>query len=112
MCPLAAAGFSCGNRAVHARDLLSDSVHGPAPLRLRCATSPREPWKTGGRGHPQWHGERWLDIRRLDLLAPPVRAEQDRCRALGFGGVDPGNLDGYGVNPGFPGRTRCATPTG
>jgi len=49
-----------------------------------------------------WAGERWLDIRRLDLLAPVIRARMDMCKAKGFDAVDPDNVDGYTNSTGFP----------
>ena len=55
-----------------------------------------------GNNYIGWPGERWLDIRRIDLLAPILRARLDLCRAKGFDGVDPDNINGY-LNPtGFP----------
>jgi hypothetical protein len=52
----------------------------------------------GARG---WPDERWLDIRRLDLLAPIVRARLDECRAKGFAGVEFDNVDGWTNRSGF-----------
>ena len=49
-----------------------------------------------------WAGERWLDIRRLDLLAPIMRARMDMCKAKGFDAVEPDNVDGYTNGTGFP----------
>jgi len=49
-----------------------------------------------------WPGERWLDIRRLDVLGPIMNARLDQCKAKGFDGVDPDNMDGYTNNTGFP----------
>lgn len=49
-----------------------------------------------------WPGERWLDIRRLDLLGPIMEARLDMCRAKGFDAVDPDNVDGYTNNTGLP----------
>ena len=46
--------------------------------------------------------ERWLDIRRIDLLAPILRARIDTCREKGFDGVDPDNLNGFENRTGFP----------
>jgi hypothetical protein len=48
-----------------------------------------------------WAGERWLDIRRLDLLAPIMRARMDMCKAKGFDAVEPDNVDGYANSTGF-----------
>ena len=49
-----------------------------------------------------WPGERWLDVRRIDQLAPLLRARFARCRAKGFDAVEPDNVDGYGNRSGFP----------
>jgi hypothetical protein len=49
-----------------------------------------------------WAGERWLDVRRIDLLAPLLRARFARCRAKGFDAVEPDNVDAYANRSGFP----------
>ncbi|MEU5362750.1 endo alpha-1,4 polygalactosaminidase [Streptomyces sp. NPDC005925] len=49
-----------------------------------------------------WQGERWLDIRRRDVLEPLVAARLDMCRAKGFDAVEPDNMDGYRNRTGFP----------
>lgn len=49
-----------------------------------------------------WPGERWLDIRRLDVLAPIMAARLDLCRSKGFDAVEPDNVDGYANASGFP----------
>ena len=49
-----------------------------------------------------WTGEKWLDIRRLDLLGPVLEARLDLCRDKGFDGVEPDNVDGYLNETGFP----------
>jgi hypothetical protein len=55
-----------------------------------------------GRNYVGWPGERWLDVRRIDLLAPILRARLDLCRAKGFDGVEPDNIDIHGNSTGFP----------
>lgn len=55
-----------------------------------------------GAGVEGWPGERWLDIRRLDLLAPIIERRLDLCREKGFDGVEPDNVDAYTNNSGFP----------
>jgi endo-alpha-1,4-polygalactosaminidase (GH114 family) len=55
-----------------------------------------------GNDYEGWPGEQWLDIRQIDLLAPIMRARFDLCKAKGFDGVDPDNVDGYQNNTGFP----------
>jgi hypothetical protein len=61
----------------------------------------RFPAEVLGKDYAGWPGERWLDIRRIDLLAPIMRARLDRCRSKGFDGVEPDNVDGYANETGF-----------
>jgi hypothetical protein len=49
-----------------------------------------------------WPGERWLDVRRTDLLRPIMAARMDTCRSKGFDAVEPDNVDGYANKSGFP----------
>lgn len=49
-----------------------------------------------------WPGERWLDIRRIDVLGPIMARRFDQCRAKGFDAVEPDNVDGYSNDTGFP----------
>jgi hypothetical protein len=55
-----------------------------------------------GRPLDGWPDERWLDIRRLDLLTPLLARRLDECRSKGFDGVEPDNVDGYENDTGFP----------
>ena len=70
-----------------------------------------EDWRPDARRFPAdvlgsvvsgWPNERWLDIRRLDILAPIMEARLDQCRDKGFDGVEPDNVDGYANRSGFP----------
>ncbi|MGR8010994.1 endo alpha-1,4 polygalactosaminidase [Streptomyces hypolithicus] len=54
-----------------------------------------------GRGNG-WKGERWLDIRRTDILEPLMAERLDMCRKKGFDAVEPDNMDGYRNRTGFP----------
>jgi hypothetical protein len=49
-----------------------------------------------------WPGEKWLDIRQLDVLRPIMEARLDLCASKGFDGVEFDNIDGYSNNTGFP----------
>jgi hypothetical protein len=49
-----------------------------------------------------WPGERWLDIRRLSVLEPIMRARFQMCKNKGFDGVEADNVDGYTNRTGFP----------
>ncbi|MFZ5819309.1 MAG: endo alpha-1,4 polygalactosaminidase [Chloroflexota bacterium] len=55
-----------------------------------------------GRDYEGWSGEKWLDIRRIDLLAPIMLARLDECAAKGFDGVEPDNMEIYTNRTGFP----------
>ncbi len=50
-------------------------------------------------GYPD---ERWLDIRRIEALAPILRERFDLCARKGFDAVEPDNLAGYQNRTGFP----------
>jgi hypothetical protein len=60
----------------------------------------RFPPRVKGRSNG-WPGERWLDIRRLRVLKPIMRARLDRCERKGFDGVEFDNVDGYDNRTGF-----------
>lgn len=49
-----------------------------------------------------WQGERWLDVRRLDVLQPIMRARFQLAAKKGFDAVEPDNMDGYANDSGFP----------
>ena len=49
-----------------------------------------------------WPGERWLDIRRLDVLGPDHAGARSTLRPKGFDGVEFDNVDGYTNHTGFP----------
>jgi hypothetical protein len=55
-----------------------------------------------GRDYDGWPGEKFLDIRQIDKLAPIMRARLDMCRSKGFDAVEPDNIDTYEANTGFP----------
>jgi len=55
-----------------------------------------------GNDYAGWSGEKWLDIRQIDLLAPLMRARLDQCQTKGFDGIEPDNMDGYTNATGFP----------
>lgn len=55
-----------------------------------------------GNDYEGWPGERWLDIRQIDALAPVLRARFDLCLEKGFDGIEPDNINGYTNDTGFP----------
>jgi hypothetical protein len=54
-----------------------------------------------GKELPDWPGEHWLDIRRLDVLGPIMERRLDLCRQKGFDAVEPDNVDAYANDSGF-----------
>lgn len=55
-----------------------------------------------GKDYEGWSGEKWLDIRRIDLLAPIMLARLDECATKGFDGVEPDNMQIWDNDTGFP----------
>lgn len=49
-----------------------------------------------------WPKERWVDIRKIDVLQRIWAARLDQCKAKGFDGVEPDNVDAYQNDSGFP----------
>jgi hypothetical protein len=49
-----------------------------------------------------WPGERWVDIRQIDVLRPILEARADKCVEAGFDAIDWDNVDGYTNNTGLP----------
>lgn len=54
-----------------------------------------------GRDLDGWPGEKWLDVRKLDVLIPIMRARMKMAADKGCHAVDPDNVDGYSNNTGF-----------
>ena len=70
-----------------------------------------EDWRPDAHGFPAevlgnpmegWPGEKWLDIRRIDILDPIMEARLDLAVEKGCDGVDPDNVNGYENDTGFP----------
>jgi hypothetical protein len=49
-----------------------------------------------------WPGERWVDIRRIDVLGPILTARVQNCKLAGFDAIEWDNVDGYENLTGFP----------
>ena len=54
-----------------------------------------------GRVVDGWSQERYLDIRRIDLVGPVLRRRFERCRDKGFDGVEGDLVDAYDNASGF-----------
>lgn len=60
------------------------------------------PSEVVGRALDGWPGERWIDVRAVDVLRPKLEARADRCARAGFDAIDWDNVDGYTQRTGFP----------
>jgi len=65
------------------------------------ADAERFPPAVVGRSYPGWPGEKFLDIRRIDVLLPIMRDRFARCKALGFDAIEADNMDVYMNDSGF-----------
>ena len=83
----------------HRRVICYFSAGSYEPYRADASRFPAEVLGKPIEGFPD---ERWLDIRRIDLLAPILRDRIDACKRKHFDAVDPDNVDGYANTTGFP----------
>jgi len=49
-----------------------------------------------------WEGEKWLDIRQVNVLIPIMEKRMDLCKTKGFDAIEADNVDGYTNRTGFP----------
>ena len=54
-----------------------------------------------GDDQDDWEVERWLDVRRIDILASIMEARMDSYRDQGFDGIEPDNIDGFMNDTGY-----------
>ena len=89
-----------------------DNLHGRG-IKVICYFSAGsfEDWRSDANAFPpdvlgsplaDWPGERWLDIRRVDVLGPIMAARLDLAKSKRCDGVDLDNVDGYSNPSGFP----------
>jgi hypothetical protein len=55
-----------------------------------------------GKDYEGWKGERWLDIRQMDKLAPLILARLNLCKSKGFDALEPDNMQVWDNDTGFP----------
>ncbi|WP_417709301.1 endo alpha-1,4 polygalactosaminidase [Roseibium aggregatum] len=55
-----------------------------------------------GKTYEDWPDERFLDVRRLDILLPIMKARFEACKDQGFDAVEPDNMDVHDNDSGFP----------
>jgi hypothetical protein len=49
-----------------------------------------------------WPGEKWIDIRKLEVVEPIMAQRFERCREKGFDAVEPDNIEAFENESGFP----------
>ncbi len=59
------------------------------------------PVEVVGKTYEDWPDEKFLDVRRTDLLVPIMRARFEKCREKGFDAVEPDNMDVHDNESGF-----------
>jgi len=64
------------------------------------------PQEVVGNTYGDWPDEKFLDIRRLDILLPLMTARFESCKAMGFGAIEPDNMDVHDNDSGFPVTTN------
>ncbi len=62
----------------------------------------RYPVEVLGKNLDGWPGEKWVDIRRIDVLGAILTDRLDMAVAKKCDGVEPDNVDGYTNDTGFP----------
>jgi len=68
-----------------------------------------EEWRSDAAAFPEdvlgasngWPGERWLDVRRIDVLGPLMQARLDLAVSKGCDAVEPDNVDAFQTAVGF-----------
>jgi hypothetical protein len=59
------------------------------------------PAKILGKVYPGYPDERYVDIRQIGILGPILERRFDLCKAKGFDGIEPDNIDSYQADTGF-----------
>ena len=59
------------------------------------------PDEVKGNDYAGWPGEKWLDIRRIDVIGPIMERRLDECQAKGFDAVEPDSINAYTQDTGF-----------
>jgi hypothetical protein len=122
ICSRPARGGACVRPDVFVIDLYADDGSTPDAAAVRRMHARKahavcyvdagtwEDWRPDASRYPAkirgnangWPGERWLDIRAINVLQPLITARVDKCAKAGFDAVDFDNVDGYANDTGFP----------
>ncbi len=61
----------------------------------------RFPSSVIGKNYTGFTGEKWLDIRQIDVIGPIILDRFDLCKQKGFDGIDADNVEAYRQDTGF-----------
>lgn len=89
-------------RAVEARGVKTICYVSVGTLEKTAPDRDKFPAKVVGKVYADWPDERFLDVRRLDVLLPLMGERFAACKALGFDAVEPDNMDVHDNDSGFP----------
>ncbi|WP_194850625.1 endo alpha-1,4 polygalactosaminidase [Nonlabens antarcticus] len=59
------------------------------------------PSSVKGNKYEGFPDEKWIDVRKIDIVGPIMEARLDMIKAKGFDGIEPDNINGYQNNSGF-----------
>ncbi len=88
--------------ALHRRDVFVMCYFSAGSYEEWRPDADKFPAEVLGKDLEGWPSEKWLDIRRIDVLAPIMEARLNLAVAKGCDGVDPDNVNGYTNDTGFP----------
>lgn len=71
-------------------------------LERQSADRAAFPQEVVGKVYGDWPDEKFLDIRRIDILLPLMTARFQSCKAMGFDAIEPDNMDVHDNDSGFP----------
>ncbi len=87
---------------LHARGLRVACYISAGSVEDFRADAPLIPTEVIGSPLQDWPDEHWLDVRRIDLLAPVMRARINECADKGFDAIEFDNVDSWTHQTGFP----------
>ncbi len=88
-------------RALKERGVFTICYVSVGTLESDSADKDNFPDEIVGNVYDDWPDERFLDVRRLDLLLPIMKNRFEACKSQGFQGVEADNMDLFENEPGF-----------
>ncbi len=88
-------------RALKATGVFTICYVSVGTLEADAADKESFPDEVVGNVYDSWPDERFLDVRRLDLLLPVMKKRFEACKSQGFQGVEADNMDLFENESGF-----------